>query len=94
MGEEKKMMVAAFIDFLKMEIKSGQLGEEAAEGLEGMESYPKNYFILVRIKSCNRCVVYNVAWSTCHNYSYSSFVKIKLESKIIAWLKQLYKSTL
>ena len=58
MGEEKKMMVAAFIDFLKMEIKSGQLGEEAAEGLEGMESYPKNYFILVRIKSCNRCVVY------------------------------------
>ena len=41
MGEEKKMMVAAFIDFLKMEIKSGQLGEEAAEGLEGMESYPK-----------------------------------------------------
>jgi len=34
MGEEKKMMVVAFIDFLKMEIKNGQLGEEAAEGLE------------------------------------------------------------
>ena len=60
MGEEKKMMVAAFIDFLKMEIKSGQLGEEAAEGLEGMD--PKNYFILVRIKSCNRCVVYLIGF--------------------------------
>ena len=39
MGEEKKMMVVAFIDFLKLEIKSGQLGEEAAEGLEGMLCY-------------------------------------------------------
>ena len=36
MSEAKKKLVVAFIDFLKTEIKSGQLGEEAVEGLEGM----------------------------------------------------------
>eukprot|EP00111_Clytia_hemisphaerica_P004375 TCONS_00012514-protein len=34
MGDIKRNLVVAFVDFLKSEIQSGQLGEDAAEGLE------------------------------------------------------------
>ena len=39
MVEIKKNLVVAFVDFLKSEIQSGQLGEDAAEGLEGIVDF-------------------------------------------------------
>ena len=39
--------------------------------------------------SKNKIHELRLAWSTCHNYNLFLFVKIKLDSKIIAWLKQL-----
>lgn len=36
MSDIKRNLVVAFVDFLKSEIQSGQLGEDAVEGLEGI----------------------------------------------------------